>query len=57
MVAILKKGASKSSIKKIMESLIEKKVIVGLDAHKFCGTISLKTDALKLQKEIRDEWQ
>lgn len=57
MVAILKKGASKSNIKKIMESLKEKRTISGLDAHKFCGTISLKTDALKLQKEIRDEWQ
>lgn len=56
MVAILKKGASKSSIKKLLESLTEKRIIPGLDAHRFCGTISLKTDALKLQKEIRNEW-
>ncbi len=57
MVAILKKGASKKNIKKILEALMENKSTKGFDANRFCGVISLNHDALKLQKKIRDEWQ
>ena len=28
-----------------------------IDAKKYCGVISLKEDALQIQKEMRDEWK
>lgn len=54
MVLVLKKGASKKQIK-----LLEKKIKLkaGVDVIKYCGSIKLKTDALEIQKSLRNEWQ
>ncbi|MDZ4071603.1 MAG: hypothetical protein U1C70_07250 [Sediminibacterium sp.] len=54
MVLVLKKGASKKQIK-----LLEKKIKLkaGVDVLKYCGSIKLKTDALEIQKSLRNEWQ
>lgn len=29
----------------------------GIDAHKYLGKISLKKDALTIQKELRNAWE
>lgn len=55
MVAILKKGENKKNMQKLLDKLSDKKS-KGVDAHKYCGTIELKEDALKIQKKMRDEW-
>ena len=54
MVLILKKGASKKDIQTIEKKLNTKK---GTDTLRYCGVIKLKTDALKIQKDLRNEWQ
>ncbi len=28
-----------------------------IDAMKYCGTVSLKEDSLKVQKKMRNEWE
>jgi hypothetical protein len=53
MVTIIKKGLPKKALKDRIKKMIVKK---GLDAYKYCGIISLKKDALLIQKELRDEW-
>jgi hypothetical protein len=54
MVLVLKKGASKKQIDNIIRKL---KASKGVDVSKYCGTIKLKTDALTIQKKLRNEWQ
>ena len=54
MVLILKKGASKKEIESIQKKL---KALEGVDVMKYCGKIKLKDDALKIQKDLRNEWQ
>ena len=56
MVAILKQGASKKSIKSLLEKLSKRRETNGVDVRKYCGTIKLKEDALTIQKRLRDEW-
>lgn len=56
MVTTLKKGASKKSVRKILESLIKNSKTNGIDAYKYCGKINLKKDAVTIQKELRNEW-
>ncbi len=29
----------------------------GVDTRKYCGVIKLTSDPLKIQKELRDEWE
>jgi hypothetical protein len=53
MVTIIKKGASKSSIKQLLQKIQVKK---GIDAYKYCGVIKLKQHPILLQKILRDEW-
>ena len=55
MVAILKKGENKKNMQKLLDKLSDKKS-KGIDAHKYCGTIQLKEDALDIQKKMRNEW-
>lgn len=57
MVAILKKGADKKTIKSVLEILSRDSKPKGVDVYSFVGRINLKKDALKLQKELRDEWE
>lgn len=56
MVTTLKRGASKKSIKNILDRLAKQFKLKGVDAHKYVGTIKLKKDALSLQRTLRDEW-
>ena len=57
MVTVLKKGENKKNMQKLMDELSKRKSPKGIDAHKFCGIIHLKGDALKIQKKMRDEWE
>ena len=56
MVTTLKKGATKNNIKSILEKLAKESKPKGINAYKYCGKITLKEDALILQKELRNEW-
>lgn len=56
MITTLKRGASKKSIAELLKIIYKKMVLKGVDAHSFCGKISLKKDALSIQKELRNEW-
>jgi len=55
MVMTIKYGASKRSIMSLLKKLAEKPK-KGINAKKYCGKVKLKLDALKIQKELRDEW-
>lgn len=55
MVMTIKYGASKRSILSLLKELAEKHG-KGIDTKKYCGKIKLKKDPLKIQKELRDEW-
>ena len=57
MIAVLKQGSSQSDIKTILEKLWSGRTRKGVDAHKYCGVLKLKQDALKIQKQLRDEWE
>lgn len=57
MVLVLKKGASKKEIAAIEKKLFKQKAKPGFDAKKYNGVISLKEDALKIQKRLRNEWE
>lgn len=57
MVTILKQGATKKSIKGVLEKLSKINNPKGVDTYKYCGKISLKRDALILQKSLRNEWE
>ena len=56
MVTTLKQGATKKSIKRILEQLKKDVKPKGVDVYKYLGKIKLKKDALSLQKEMRNEW-
>ena len=57
MVTIIKRGSTKEEIKAKLDLLNTEKKQKGIDLNKFCGTIKLKEDPLKLQKQWRDEWE
>ena len=57
MVLVLKEGASKKEIAAIEKILFRPKAKSGFDAHKYNGVISLKEDALEIQKRLRNEWE
>lgn len=57
MVKILKKGATKKTIKTIIEGISKQSKSKGVNVYKFVGKINLKVDALTVQKQLRDEWQ
>lgn len=57
MVTVLRQGATKKSIKSILEKLVKEIKPIGVDVYKYCGKISLKKDALKIQRELRNEWE
>ena len=57
MVLTIKQGASQKRIKVILDSLANKLQPRGVDVYKYVGKISLKKDALDIQKELRDEWK
>jgi hypothetical protein len=57
MVMTIKQGATKKSIKKLLENLTKELKPKGVDVYKYVGKISLKKDALNLQRELRNEWE
>ncbi|HMR58239.1 MAG: hypothetical protein IT213_13670 [Cytophagales bacterium] len=58
MATILKKGSSKKTLKTLIKKASSKRLVKKeLDAHKYCGTVTFKEDALVLQKKWRDEWK
>lgn len=57
MVTTLKNGATKKSIKRVLEKLAQNLKPKGVDTFKYLGKISLKKDALDIQKELRNEWE
>ncbi len=57
MVMTIKPGATKKSIKSILENLSKQRKPKGVDVYKYVGKISLKKDALSIQKALRDEWE
>lgn len=57
MVTVIKRGSIKEAIAKGMRKLAEKSLKKGFNAHKFCGTLKIKEDALVIQKRLRDEWE
>ena len=57
MVTILRQGATKKSIRNILEKLVKEIKPIGVDVYKYCGKINLKKDALKIQRELRNEWE
>lgn len=57
MVMTIKQGATKKSIRSIFENLAKELKPKGVDVHKYVGKISLKKDALNIQRELRNEWE
>ncbi len=55
MVKTIKKGASKTQIREVLEK-IQTRSVVGFDAYKYCGILKLKEKPLDIQKRMRDEW-
>ncbi len=57
MVLVLKEGATTKEIKEIEEKLYNEKTTKGFNAKKYNGVLSLKEDALSIQKKLRNEWE
>ncbi|WP_170063210.1 hypothetical protein [Polaribacter porphyrae] len=53
---VIKQGETKKNIKSILENLVKGVKPKGIDIYKYVGKINLKKDALKIQKELRNEW-
>ena len=56
MVLTVKQGASKKSIRMTLVDLTRELKPKGVDVYKYLGKITLKEDAVKIQKMLRDEW-
>jgi hypothetical protein len=57
MVTVIKRGSTKEEIKAKLERHNKEKKQKGIDLYKYCGSIELKEDPLKLQKLWRNEWE
>jgi len=56
MVTVLRKGKPISELRKKIEQLKSLKS-KGFKSSKYSGILKRKIDPLKVQKELRDEWQ
>ncbi|MBX3008374.1 MAG: hypothetical protein KF816_10140 [Melioribacteraceae bacterium] len=56
MVTIIKKGMHRKEILSLLSQKSSKKKKT-IDLKKYCGTINLKVDPLKMQKKLRDDWK
>ncbi len=54
MVTILNKDSDLIEIKK---ALVKRKVKKYFDAKKFCGALKFEEDGLKIQQQLRNEWE
>lgn len=57
MVAVIQQGSDRKAINLILAKLFKKKKGKGIDAHRYCGVLTLKEDALDTQKRLRNEWE
>ena len=57
MVTVLKQGTTKENIRILLKKISKKQKSKGIKAHKYCGRIKLKEDALEIQKKLRNEWE
>ncbi len=57
MVMTIKQGATKKSIKNLLENLAKGLEPKGIDSYKYVGKIHLEKDALNIQRELRSEWE
>jgi hypothetical protein len=57
MVTTIKQGATKKSIRNILENLTKGIKPKGVDVYNYVGKITLKKDALKIQRDLRNEWE
>ncbi len=57
MVTIIKRGATKDEIKAKLDSHNKEKKRKIIKLKKYCGSINLKEDPIKLQKQWRNEWE
>lgn len=57
MVTVLRQGGTKKSIRSISEKLAKEIKPIGVDVYKYCGKISLKKEALLIQRELRNKWE
>lgn len=57
MEMVIKSNTNNEELSSILQKLKEQKNKKGLDAHKDCGKITLKKNALTIQKDLRDEWE
>ncbi len=57
MVTVIKRGSTKEQIRAELDRLAKEKKKKGIDLDKYCGSINLKEDPLKLQKQWRNEWE
>ncbi len=56
MVAVIQQGSDRKAIDVILAKLFKKRKGKGIDAKRYCGVLTLKEDALELQRTMRDEW-
>jgi len=54
MVTTIKKGTGLDRIKRALKNIERPKRV--LKASKHCGVIKLQKDAVKIQKNLRNEW-
>ena len=55
MITTIRKGTSTEQIRLALKN--RSMIIKSPDLKKYCGSISLKQDPLKIQKKWRDEWE
>jgi hypothetical protein len=55
MVTVIKRGSTKKEIREKIKRLKQEKLNT-IDLKKYCGTIKLKENPLKLQKQWRNDW-
>jgi len=57
MTSILKKGASKEDIQKVLLRANKNRKEKKADISKFSGAIKLKENPVDIQRKMRDEWE
>jgi len=57
MAILINKNTTKTEFVKLLVSIKTSKKTNGIDLSKLSGVLTLKKDALQIQKEMRDDWQ
>jgi hypothetical protein len=57
MVTTIKAGTSRKKIDAILEKYSKEFQPKGLEAYKYLGKLKLAKDPMKLQQELRNEWE